>query len=63
MHRYVEVPYTSFRCGDIVEATFSLLAVPVKPAKYCMKLVLRGLSLEESGFTTVSNIKLKEFES
>lgn len=52
--RYTRVPYTAFRVGDIVEVSFSLIAVPTALGKRCMKLVLRGLSLESPVFTTVS---------
>ena len=56
--RYTRVPYTAFRVGDIVEVSFGIIAVPTAAGKRCMKLVLRGLSLENSTFTTVSVLEL-----
>ncbi len=53
--RYVKIPYTGFRVGDIVEVSFGLIAVPTTSGMRCMKLVLRGLSLESTEFTTVSD--------
>ncbi len=55
MVRYVKIPYTGFRVGDIVEVSFGLIAVPTTSGMRCMKLVLRGLSLESTEFTTVSD--------
>ncbi|KLO05363.1 hypothetical protein SCHPADRAFT_896326 [Schizopora paradoxa] len=51
--KYIQVPYTTFRKGDIVEASFSLIILPTNSGKRCTKLVLRGLSLESAAYTNI----------
>ena len=43
----------TFAIGDIVEANFSVIVMPVKNNKFQMMLVLRGLALLDSSLTTV----------
>jgi hypothetical protein len=50
---------SSFRIGDIVEAVFSIVVVPVKQKKYQMMLVLRALTLLDSHHTMVSKSKYR----
>ena len=58
---YEEVSPGIFRVGDIVEARFAVVAVPMKaspkgPTKFRMRLVLRSLCLEDSSEIDVSKI-------
>ena len=60
MYRFVQAVPTCFRIGDIVEAHFSNVIVPVKRGeKFQMILVLRGLALLDSNFSNVcANLSL-----
>ncbi|KLO05203.1 hypothetical protein SCHPADRAFT_896452, partial [Schizopora paradoxa] len=55
--RYAKIAYTAFRVGDVVEVTFSVIAVPCTAGMRCMKLVLRALCLENTEFTTDMTVK------
>jgi len=46
----------TFHVGDIVEANFSVVVLPVKQNKHQMMLVLRGLALLDSSLTIVREI-------
>jgi hypothetical protein len=55
LFRFASTNTSSFRIGDIVEAHFSLVVVPVKQRKFQMILVLRGLALLDSTQSQVFN--------
>lgn len=49
-----ETGYSTFRKGDIVQAWFTIIVIPVKGSKRCIKLLLRALKSIHADFTAVS---------
>lgn len=53
-NRLIKTNPSSFRLGDIVEALFTIVVIPVKHKKHQMMLVLRALTLLDTHHTMVS---------
>lgn len=63
MGSYEEMSPGVFRIGDIVEAQFAVVAIPMKtapkgPTRFRLRLVLRALCLEDSSETDVSSCSI-----